>query len=72
MDKSGEDYRMLILPDHPTPIEVRTHTSDPVPYLLYDSTDAKERDWEYSEKCAKEGGIYHPQGHTLIDYFFSK
>ena len=72
MDKSGEDYRMLILPDHPTPIEVRTHTSDPVPYLLYDSTDAKECIWEYSEKCAKEGGIYHPQGHTLIDYFFSK
>ena len=72
MDASGEDYRMLILPDHPTPIEVRTHTSDPVPYLLYDSTDAKEYIWEYSEKCAKEGGIYHPQGHTLIDYFFSK
>ena len=52
MDKSGEDYRMLILPDHPTPIEVRTHTSDPVPYLLYDSTDSKECIWEYSEKCA--------------------
>lgn len=33
MDKSGEDYRMLIMPDHPTPISCRTHTSDPVPYL---------------------------------------
>lgn len=35
---AGEDFRILILPDHPTPIEVRTHTKDAVPYLLYDST----------------------------------
>ena len=72
MDQSGEDYRMLILPDHPTPIAVRTHTSEPVPYLLYDSTDLQDNRWEYSEKCAEAGGIYKPQGHKLIDYFFSK
>ena len=72
MDQSGEDYRMLILPDHPTPIEVRTHTSEPVPYLLYDSTKLQDNDWQYSEKCAAEGGIYLPQGHELIDYLFSK
>ena len=72
MDASGEDYRMLILPDHPTPIEVRTHTSEPVPYLLYDSTKLQENNWQYSEKCAKAGGIYHPLGHELIDYLFSK
>ena len=72
MDASGEDYRMLILPDHPTPIEVRTHTSEPVPYLLYDSTNLQENNWQYSEKCAEAGGIYHPLGHELIDYLFSK
>ena len=72
MDASGEDYRMLILPDHPTPIEVRTHTSEPVPYLLYDSTNKQSNDWQYSEKCAADGGICHPQGHQLIDYLFSK
>ena len=70
MDASGEDYRMLVLPDHPTPIEVRTHTSEPVPYLLYDSTKVQEHDWQYSEKCAADGGIYHPLGHELIDYLF--
>ena len=70
MDASGEDYRMLVLPDHPTPIEVRTHTSEPVPYLLYDSTKMQEHDWQYSEKCAADSGIYHPQGHELIDYLF--
>ena len=71
MDASDEDYRMLVLPDHPTPIEVRTHTSEPVPYLLYDSTKVQSHDWQYSEKCAAEGGIFHPQGHKLIDYLFS-
>ncbi len=70
MDASGEDYRMLVLPDHPTPIEVRTHTSEPVPYLLYDSTNLQENNWEYSEKCAAVSGIYHPLGHELIDYMF--
>lgn len=72
MDASGEDYRMLILPDHPTPIEVRTHTSEPVPYLLYDSTENMDNHWSYTEKCAKAGGIYRAKGHELIDYLFSK
>ena len=71
MDASGEAYRMLILPDHPTPIEVPTHTSEPVAYLLYDSTKIQSQEWQYSEKCAAEGGIFHPQGHKLIDYLFS-
>ncbi len=72
MDASGEDYRMLILPDHPTPIEVRTHTSDPVPYLLYDSTSVQENDWSYDEKCAERSGIVHPLGHELIGHLFRK
>jgi 2,3-bisphosphoglycerate-independent phosphoglycerate mutase len=42
LEKAGVDYRMLIMPDHPTPITIRTHTSDPVPYLLYDSTKTAE------------------------------
>ncbi len=70
MDASGEDYRMLILPDHPTPVEVRTHTNEPVPYLLYDSTKKQVHDWKYSEKCAQSSGIYRPLGHELIDYLF--
>ena len=50
LDASGEDYRMLVLPDHPTPICVKTHTSDPVPYVLYDSRNREEKDGiSYSE-----------------------
>lgn len=72
MDASGKAYRMLILPDHPTPIEVRTHTSEPVPYLLYDSTMKQEHDWTYCERCAKDGGVYRPLGHELIEVLFEK
>ena len=70
LDASKEDYRMLIMPDHPTPIEVRTHTHEPVPYLLYDSTKEQEHDWQYSEKCAEDSGIERMHGHELIDYLF--
>lgn len=72
MDASGEEYRMLILPDHPTPINVRTHTSDSVPYLLYDSTFKLEKKWKYNEKEAKESGNYFAHGYEMIDYLFSK
>ena len=40
LEAAGEEFRMLILPDHPTPVSVRTHTGDPVPYLLFDSRNA--------------------------------
>lgn len=72
MDDSKEDYRMLILPDHPTPIACRTHTSAPVPYLLYDSTEKKQETWSYTEANAKESGNFIAEGYTLIDKLFSK
>ena len=71
-EKAGEDYRMLVLPDHPTPIVLRTHSSEAVPYLLYDSTDKKESVLKYNEKDAKAGGIYIAEGHKLIDHLFEK
>lgn len=67
MDASGEPYRLLILPDHPTPIRCRTHTSDPVPYILYDSTRQRRAVGKYSEKSAAATGIYEPEGYRLID-----
>ena len=71
-EKAGEDVRILVLPDHPTPIVLRTHSSEPVPYLLYDSTDHKESVLKYNEKDAKMSGIYIPEGHTIIDHLFEK
>ena len=69
MDASGEEYRMLVLPDHPTPITLRTHTSDPVPYMLYDSANHGSRMWHYNEKEAAASGIDMPSGAALMEYF---
>lgn len=66
---AGTDFRMLVLPDHPTPIRVRTHTSDPVPYLLYDSTKEVKGVGIYSEKAGRESGRYIDEGHRLMEYF---
>ena len=71
LDAEGTAYRMLILPDHPTPIRVRTHTSDPVPYLLYDSTKAMDGMDTYSEKTGRETGIFEKEGYHLIDHLLS-
>lgn len=70
MDRSGEDYRLLVLPDHPTPIRVRTHTADPVPYLLYDSRNKQIQNWKYNEKEAAESGSRILEGRRMLGHFF--
>ena len=73
MDASGEDYRMLVLPDHPTPICVKTHTSDPVPYVLYDSRNKEEKEGVcYSEAEAGKTGKLLEKGHELIRYLLEE
>ncbi len=70
LDASGQDYRLLVLPDHPTPIQVRTHTSAPVPYLLYDSQKPQKNTWKYNEKEAKDSGNDIAPGCEMMEYFF--
>lgn len=67
LDQAGEPYRMLILPDHPTPLRIRTHSADPVPYLLFDSRKHTECALKYNEKDAGKSGIFIENGYTLID-----
>lgn len=68
LDQAGVDYRMLILPDHFTPISLRTHVGDPVPYMLYDSVVQKESDLLYNELCAKKSGMEIKKGYQMIDH----
>lgn len=68
MDQSGEDYRLMILPDHPTPICVRTHTSEPIPYLIYDSRKAIDGIHTYNEKEAAKSTHIWKDGYRLIDH----
>ena len=72
LDATGEEYRMIILPDHPTPVRLRTHTSDAVPYLLYDSTKVQEHSWKYNEKEAIASGNKYDSGVALMEYFTRK
>lgn len=70
MDASGEPYRLLILPDHPTPIVARTHTADPVPYLLYDRKRPENGAESYCERMAVQSGRWEKNGYHLIEHLF--
>ena len=72
MDRSGEPYRMLVLPDHPTPLRIRTHSGEPVPYLLYDSTKNMGDGRLYGESEAKDSGIYREEGFRMMDVLLEK
>lgn len=67
LEEAGEDYSILVMPDHPTPISIKTHISDPIPYLLYCSTDVTDSGIDtYTEKTGKSTGVYVEPGYLLI------
>lgn len=73
LEKRGIDYKMLIMPDHPTPISLKTHVSDPVPYVIYDSTKTDGGSGlKYTEENGKSTGVYIEKGYTLMDKFLGK
>lgn len=69
--KAFDEYRILLMPDHPTPVEVRTHTDEPVPFVVYDSRVKKQnRQACFSEEILNIGDIIKVErGHELMDYF---
>lgn len=71
LEAEGVDYRMLILPDHPTPIKLKTHVSDPVPYVIYDSTKPEGSGLAYNEANGKQTGVYIEEGYTLMEHFLN-
>lgn len=73
LEKRNIDYKMLIMPDHPTPISLKTHVSDPVPYIIYDSTNTDNGSGlTYTEENGKSTGVYIEKGYTLMDRFLGK
>lgn len=70
--EAREEFRLLLLPDHPTPIEARTHTGEAVPYLLYDSTRPMEGQEAYNEKTAARTGRNWPDGYQLINHLLQE
>lgn len=70
---SGEDYHILLMPDHPTPLDIMTHTSEPVPYILYKSESEKDSGVDcYTESKAEATGVYREVGYTLINNLLDK
>lgn len=69
---AGVDFRMLVMPDHPTPIRLRTHTSNPVPYMIYDSTSEQDNTWNYNEAEGENSGHNRAKGYELMGYFLQK
>lgn len=67
LKEAGEDFSILVMPDHPTPLALKTHVSDPVPYLLYRSTDVKNSGAAaYTEESCKAAGNYVGNGYELM------
>ncbi|MCD8239783.1 MAG: cofactor-independent phosphoglycerate mutase [Clostridiales bacterium] len=72
LEKAGIDFRMAVLPDHPTPIACRTHTSEPIPYMIYDSTKPLNETHKYNEKEGKASGNYIDEGYKFINRLFER
>lgn len=68
----GEDIKILICPDHPTPLALKTHTNAPVPYLIYDSRKKNNGVDRFDEESAEKTGVFVKVGHTLMDRFLEK
>ncbi len=67
LEETGETYRILVLPDHPTPLKIKTHVSDPVPFALFKKGDAEGKALRYCERDAAKTGVLLEDGYRLID-----
>lgn len=72
LNNTGDDYRILIMPDHPTPLETKTHASDPVPFMLYDSRKAENGVEVFTEKTAAATGLFVEHGPSIMDRLLEK
>lgn len=69
LKNTGEAFRVLITPDHATPLSLKTHTNDPVPFMIYDSSKKSNGVKNFNEKTAAETGLFVEKGHTIMDLF---
>ena len=67
-----DDYKVLIMPDHATPLELRTHTNDPIPFLMYHKKGEIEGKDEFTEQTCKETGVYIEDGHNILSIFLAR
>ncbi|MBQ8780445.1 MAG: cofactor-independent phosphoglycerate mutase [Oscillospiraceae bacterium] len=66
-----DDYKLMILPDHPTPLALKTHTNDPVPFMIYQKSKENEGKAVFTEKTAAETGLFIEKGPEIMKYFIN-
>ena len=69
---TGETFKILITPDHATPLSLKTHTNDPVPFMIYNSADSKKGVEIFNEKTAAETGLFVETGHSIMNKFINE
>lgn len=72
LSKIGEDYKIMVLPDHPTPIVTQTHASDPVPYVIYHKNNEKQGVSTVNEETAKATGVFLENGPDIMKKFLEE
>lgn len=72
LNTCGEDYSILIMPDHPTPLDIKTHSSDPVPYILYNSAKPAAGVDRFTESNARSTGIFIEHGPDMMQKLLGK
>ena len=73
LEEIVEDYKIMILPDHPTPLSTKTHASDPVPYMIYQKSKEKDSGVaSINEDSAKATGVYIDAGYELMNKFIKE
>lgn len=72
LESTGEDFRILIMPDHPTPLDIKTHSRTPVPYLIYDSKNKQNGPSVFTEETAKQSGIFVEHGPDILNKLLNK
>ena len=69
---SGDDYRILVMPDHPTPLETKTHSREPVPFLIYDSRRSESGVESFTEANAAKTGVFIDHGPDIMNMLLEK
>lgn len=72
LENCGDSFRILIMPDHPTPLETMTHSAEPVPFLIYDSRKAESGIKSFTEKNAAETGLFIEHGPDIMNRLLEK
>lgn len=72
LEASGEPFRIMALPDHPTPVRLRTHTIDPVPFMIYMSDEPHDGVKCFCEDACAAKDFYVPHGEELLSYMIKK